>query len=141
MRNGVNGRHHRKMTREDVLSVVNELQRWANGERATDLTWMIVERFSGYSKPALWAKPEIKNAFQQAKTALRDPNRKLHSRTKEEYVIWVEESRDDALKKLDEYKQLEQKWLARWQRIAFHLQQIGKTIEEFDKPLLDVNRS
>lgn len=136
-----NGKHHRKMTERDVKSIVNELNRWADRERGSELTWAHVEAFAGFTKPALWAKPDIKKAFQDAKAALRHPDRKSAARVREDYVGFVERQRDAAQKELADYKECEQKWLARWQCIAYHLQQIGRSIDEFDKPLPNVNRT
>lgn len=134
------GKAHRKMTGDDIKAVVAELKKWQDKEYGRGLTWERIENFSGFSKPALWAKTEIKSAFQAAKKALADPTRKAAARTREDYATHLEGRLRAALEKVAFYEDLEKQWLARWQRIEYHAQARGMTMEDLDKPMQDVDR-
>lgn len=65
--------------------------------------------------------------------------------------IWLKHDapRSDELKRqaveslrvqIRRYEALEQQWLQRWQRIAYHCSRKGMSIEELDRPLDDLNR-
>ena len=133
-------KRNRKMTQEDVRGIVSELKRWQDGELGLKLNWEKVEKFSGFTKPALHAKQEIKEAFQQAKEALQNPDRKSSSRQKDDYAVYLENRAKTLDEQLEKYKNLENEWLGKWQRIAYHLRVHGLSIEDVDRELPAIMR-
>jgi hypothetical protein len=134
-------KRNRKMTPEDVQGIVSELRRWQEGEMGLKLNWEKVEKFSGFTKPALHAKQEIREAFKSAKQALQNPDRKSASRLKDDYAIYLENRIKSLNGELEQYKKLENDWLGKWQRIAYHLRVHGLLIEDVDKVLPSIMRT
>jgi hypothetical protein len=133
-------RKNRKMTTEDIGFIIQELRRWEQGDFGPKLTWEKIEKFTGFTKPALHAKPEIKEAFQKAKEILAKGGRKSVARQKDEYAVYLENKTGALQEELKKYKQLEMTWLAKWQRIAYHLKVRGISIEEVDQTLPCIDR-
>ena len=134
-------KRNRKMTQEDVQGIVSELRRWQEGEMGLKLNWEKVEKFSGFTKPALHAKQEVKEAFQNAKGALQNTDRKSVSRQRDDYAVYLENRikvLDDQLKN---YRKLENDWLGKWQRIVYHLRVHCLSIEDIDKELPAIMRT
>ncbi|HGH4222738.1 TPA: protein kinase [Pseudomonas aeruginosa] len=118
----------------DVRLILQEIDRWRHGSLGSELTWAVLEKFSGFSRQSLHARPEIKAAYQEAKIALRSGLAK----TRVEAVANNEalQTELDRLKlQLAVYEEREAKWRARWQRIAYHLRAGGFTPSHLDKPI------
>lgn len=58
------------MSESYIKSLVRDLDRWAQGELGSKLTWARLEDRFGFSRQSLQAKPEIKAAYDNAKEAL-----------------------------------------------------------------------
>lgn len=122
----------RRITESDIMAVVNDLDRWALGERSSKLTWNILEKRFSFSRQSLQAKPEIKAAYDNAKLALSSGR----VQTKEQVTQEVKEFQveiDRLNRELAVYKCKEEKWLRRWQQIAFHIRQKGIQINSVDR--------
>lgn len=124
----------RRMAVNDVKSIVLDLDRWANGQLGSKLTWAILEERFGFSRQSLQAKPEIKAAYDLAKQALSGgliKSREQASKDNDEL------QRDIARLKLEinDYRRREELWKLRWQRIAYHIRAKGVQMFEIDKPL------
>lgn len=133
-------RKNRKMTPEDISLIVQRLKQWEQGDFGPKLTWEKIEDFTGFTKPALHAKSEIKEAFQKAKEILAKGGRKSVARQKDEYAVYLENKTAALQEELKKYKDLEMTWLAKWQRIAYHLKVRGLSMEDVDRPLTCVGR-
>lgn len=124
----------RRMAINDVKSIVLDLDRWANGQLGSKLTWAILEERFGFSRQSLQAKPEIKAAYDLAKQALSGGLVKSREQaTKDNDEL----QRDIARLKLEivEYRKREDLWRLRWQRIAYHIRAKGVQMFDIDKPL------
>lgn len=124
----------RRMAANDVGSIVLDLDRWANGQLGSKLTWAILEERSGFSRQSLQAKPEIKAAYDLAKRALSGGLVKSREQaTKDNDEL----QRDIARLRLEivEYRKREDLWKLRWQRIAYHIRAKGVQMFDIDKPL------
>ena len=121
-----------RMSESDIKIIVRDLDRWALGELGSKLTWAMLEDRFGFSRQSLQAKPEIKAAYDNAKTALSGGLIKTKEQaTKEAEQLQVEVARLKA--ELEAYKRKEELWLRRWQQIAFHVRQKGIQMASVDK--------
>ena len=121
-----------RMSESDIKIIVRDLDRWALGELGSKLTWAMLEDRFGFSRQSLQAKPEIKAAYDNAKTALSGGLIKTKEQaTKEAEQLQVEVARLKA--ELEAYKRKEELWLRRWQQIAFHVRQKGIQMVSVDK--------
>ncbi|MCX4155521.1 MULTISPECIES: hypothetical protein [Paraburkholderia] len=129
-----------KLGERKAAGIVAELERWRNGELGTKLTWECVEAFSGFTRQALSRHPEIQQAYLEAKRALAMPARRSRSRVKGDEVLYLDKTIERLRARITQYEALEQQWLQRWQRIAFHCARKGLNIEELDLPLDSASR-
>jgi hypothetical protein len=82
---------------------------------------------------------EITRAYRQAKMALGSSGHRSRSRTQEDGRAYFDRTLDALRAEIAQYK-MEQQWLQRWQRIAFHCSRQGINISALDRPLHDLNR-
>ncbi|MBJ8742352.1 protein kinase [Citrobacter sp. FDAARGOS_156] len=122
----------RRMSDSDINMIVSDLERWAMGEVGSKLTWAMLEKRFNFSRQSLQAKSEIKAAYDIAKRALSKGLVKTRGQAaKEAKELQVE---IDRLKtELEAYKLKEERWLRRWQQIAFHIRQMGIQMINVDK--------
>lgn len=59
------------MTAAIIAAIIQEIDAYGSSKRSGSLTWKALETFSGFSKPAMWAKPEIRNTFRRVYNAQR----------------------------------------------------------------------
>lgn len=129
-----------KLGERKAAGIVAELERWRDGELGTKLTWERVEAFSGFTRQALSRHQEIQQAYLEAKRVLAMPARRSRSRIKGDEVQYLDQTIERLRARIMQYEALEQLWLQRWQRIAFHCARKGLNIEELDLPLDGANR-
>jgi hypothetical protein len=126
--------HSKRIDEVDIRRILRELDLWQNGVRVGELTWSVLERFSGFSRQALHARPEIKAAYQAAKISLRGGLAKARIE-----AVDSNESLQAELARLKAqlaiYEEREAKWRARWQRIAYHLRAKGFQVSHIDRPI------
>jgi hypothetical protein len=119
------------MSKQDVTSVVADLDRWAIGQFGPKLTWEMLEDRFGFSRQSLQAKPEIKLAYDFAKKALStDLSERAGQTLKSSKELMQEIERLQF--EIEKYQRLEAMWKARWQRIAFNIRQRGYQINLID---------
>ena len=122
----------RRMSDSDINTIIADLDRWALGELGSKLTWAVLEERFGFSRQSLQAKSEIKAAYDNAKRALSGGLVKTKEQaTKEAEGLQVEVAPLKA--ELNAYKRKEERWLCRWQQIAFHVRQKGIQMASVDK--------
>jgi hypothetical protein len=80
------------------------------------------------------------HAYQEAKRALAAPDRRSRSRLRSDELAYLDQTVVSLRAQLRQYEALEQQWLQRWQRIAYHCSRKGMSIEELDRPLDELNR-
>lgn len=117
----------------DIRSIVRSLDKWGSGELGAELTWAKIAEESGFSRQSLNANPEIKAAYLVAKQALKLGGL---AKSRVEAVSRNEdlEVENDRLRtELEFYKKREDDWLARWQRIAYHIRAQGKQVVHVDR--------
>ncbi|MFT4068595.1 hypothetical protein [Paraburkholderia sp.] len=129
-----------KISERKAAGIVAELDRWRDGELGTKLTWQRIEAFSGFTRQALSRPEKIRHAYQEAKCALATPGRCSRSRSRSDELTYLDQTIENLRMKITRYEALEQQWLQRWQRIAFHCSRRGISIRELDRPLDFLNR-
>jgi hypothetical protein len=128
-------RANTKINDSKAAGIITELERWRDGELGTKLTWARVEAFSGFTRQALSRHPPIVSAYQAAKSVLAAPARRSRSRTQNDELLYLEHTIENLRAEVRRYELLEQKWLERWQCIAYHCSRRGLSIDEFDRPI------
>lgn len=125
-----------KMTASDLQYALKELEAWRDGQRGRRLSWNLLEKATGFSRQTLCVKPELASLYAEAKSALAKglPAR----RPKPE--DFLEDKLEHLESELARYKQLEDQWLEKWVRIAFHSRAKNLSIDDFDKPLPAASR-
>jgi len=133
-------RANAKINETKAQVIISELERWRDRELGAKLTWEKIEAFSGYTRQALSRHLKIKMAYEAAKRALAGPLRPSASRSIADERQYFDQAVKDLRAKIQQYEALEQSWLQRWQRIAFHCAAKGLSMEDLDKPLDSINR-
>lgn len=133
-------RANSKISERKAVGIVAELDRWRDGELGTKLTWQRIEAFSGFTRQALSRHEKIRRAYQDAKRALAVPGRRSRSRSRSDELTYLDQTIENLRMQIRHYEALEQQWLQRWQRIAYHCSRKGMSISELDQPLDDLNR-
>jgi len=126
----------RRMSNTDIQSIIADLDRWAAGQLGSKLTWAILEQRFNFSRQSLQAKPEIKAAYDYAKSQLAGglvKSREVAVKENEE----IQRENERLKLELADYKRKEILWKQRWQRIAFHIRQRGIQVHQVDAPLSD----
>ncbi|KGD08476.1 MULTISPECIES: hypothetical protein [Burkholderia] len=134
-------RANSKISAAKLTSIIAELERWRDKELGVKLTWERIEAFSGFTRQALSRHPKIASAYQEAKRSLSMPDRRSRSRSQDDERTYFDETLASLRAEVRRYEALEQGWLQRWQRIAFHCSRRGLSIGELDQPLDDPGRS
>jgi hypothetical protein len=122
-----------KLSKKQISLILFELERWAEGELGSKLTWSVLEQISGFSRQALAAHPEIQSAYKKAKLALRNGSIKSSRSQQSEQMRTLERKVASLGAIVDDYKKREEQWQMRWQRIAYNLQQKGFSVSEVDR--------
>jgi hypothetical protein len=125
-----------KMTQTDVEYAKKELQAWAAGERGRKFTWALIAKSVGFERQSLWSREDIYAEYTNAKKALSTGIKSQGPKSDDFFGDKVA-----ALEKeLDRYKEMEQDWLERWARIAYHARAKGLSVADLDKDLPPVAR-
>jgi hypothetical protein len=124
------------MSQVDVDYAIKEFQAWAAGQRGRKLTWKLMEKATGFARGSLWAKEDIYAEYLKAKEAL-DTGVKPPGPKSDDFYLDKVASLE---KELDRYRVMEQDWLERWVRVAFHARAKGLSIADLDKDLPPVAR-
>lgn len=112
-------RRNRKMTQSDVDAAVKLIEEWSTRLPKTPLVWSQLEKKTGFTRPALAAKPTIQHAYDKAKTESR-----AFVGTPSEFsklTKMVEELTADN----ERLRKGEDAWLTTWQRVTHHLLALG----------------
>jgi hypothetical protein len=125
-----------KMTQADVEYAKKEFEAWASGQRGRKLTWALMEKATGFTRQSLAYHDDIYEAYKEAKEALATGKKPPNPKSDDFYVDKVAALEKD----LDKYRKMEEDWLERWIRIAFHARAKGLSIADLDKPLSPVAR-
>jgi len=133
-------RANSKISDSKAASIIAELERWRDRELGTKLTWEKIESFSGFARQAMNRHPEITHAYREAKSALAMPDRPSRSRACSDEREYFDQTVEKLRTEIRRYETLEQQWLQRWQRIAFHCSRRGLSIDELDRPLDHLDR-
>lgn len=109
--------------------IVAFLQQWESGELGQALSWAKVAKASGYTRQALSANRPIRDAFNKAKQALKDPKKKPldTAKTQNEILSLREENARLAALVLEHEK--------RFMRWAHNCQSKGINLLDLDKPI------
>lgn len=121
----------RRMADSDIKSIISDLDRWAAGQLGAKLTWGVLEERFGFSRQSLQAKPEIKAAYDYAKSALSGGlviSREMANKNIDELQREVEQLKLEVA----EYKRKETLWQGRWQRIAYNIRQKGLQVPQIN---------
>ena len=123
------------MTEQDIKEILAELNRWESGELGSKLTWHRISDFSGYTRKALYSKPEIRSAFEIAKKALSKSGKTRIARERG-HIGYLEKKLKAVERELAMYKKREKGWLIKWQRVAYHIMEKGIVgIQYYDQPI------
>lgn len=125
-------RKHDRLNDDKKRQIICEIQRYARGEAGPKLTWKVLVEFSGFSKTALMQHRDIKKEFERAKEDLKNApkNRLQDGKDFKSLEREVAELRSQ----VEQYKEREALWKARWQRIAYHVRQNGMQMHLVDRP-------
>jgi len=124
------------MSKTDVDYAIKEFQAWAGGQRGSKLTWKLMEKATGFKRQSLWSNEDIYEKYLKAKEALATGVKPRKPKSDDFYSDKVARLE----KELERYREMEQDWLERWVRIAFHARAKGLSIADLDKDLPPVAR-
>ncbi|EGR0067915.1 hypothetical protein FR276_20880 [Vibrio parahaemolyticus] len=120
---------NRYITAEAEEDIKAYLATWETGKFGKKLSWAIVAKAFGYSRQALSGNANIKDAFDKAKTALREANTQVDNFKELEKENQRLKNELDRLNK--ENYAYQQKYL-RWQ---INAQQRGISVAMLNKPI------
>jgi len=133
-------RANSKISERKALEIIAELERWRDRELGVKLTWERIESFSGFTRQAMSRHAKIMLAYQDAKRSLAEAGTPSRSRSRGDEREYFDQTVKNLRSEIRRYETLEQRWLQRWQRIAFHCARRGLSIDDLDKPLDALNR-
>jgi hypothetical protein len=119
-----------RMTELSVAGVVAEIAAYERGAREVPLSWSVLEKFSGYSRISLWAKPTIKAAFQAAQQATRadvTPAIKV-ARTSDQRIVSLQAALAEVRETLRAYDEM-------WALYEYNMHRLGLDPGELRRPL------
>jgi hypothetical protein len=123
-----------RIDQEIENSIVLELNKWRDGHFGPKLRWEDLENKFGFTRQAMSANKEIKKAWKEAKKELSGDGSLTIEELKAK-ITKLEKNIEDYKKNEANHKKLESLWIARWQRIAFHIKAKGIELYEVDKPI------
>ncbi len=123
------------MTPATIRAVVAEIAAYRRAEHEEPLSWAVLERFSGFSRVSLWAKPAIKDAFQKARAALRpDATPAIKApRTTDERVAAMQRT-------VEELRDIVRAYDERWALYEYNAHRLGLDPDELRRPLDPLKR-
>ena len=126
---------HDRMTQATVAAVVAEISAYERKERDEPLSWAALQKFSGFTRVALWAKPEVKSAFQRARIALKpDATPTIKApRTVDERINTLQNQ-------LHEMRETIRIYDEQWILYEYNMQRLGLDPDELRRPLDSVQR-
>jgi len=113
-----------------IKAVIDEIAAYGRSEREEPLSWAALVKFSGFSRISLWAKPDIKDAFQKAQAGQRadaTPNIKA-PRTTDERLIAMQQT-------LEELRAIVRAYDERWALYEYNMHRLGHDPNEMRRPL------
>ncbi len=135
MKSANGGSKNRRITDAIVQAIIGEIRAHKDGKREGKLSWAALEEFSGFSRVALWTKPQIKEPFQAAKASFKaDATPKIKPRkTIDERIVALEAS-------LDELRETVRQYDERWALYEYNAHQLGIDPALLRRPLDPVAR-
>lgn len=125
-----------KMSQTDIDYAKKELQAWAAGQRGRKLTWAMIAKATGFERQSLWSREDVYKEYTKAKKALATGTKPPKAKSDD----FITDKLAALERELDQYRKMEQDWLERWARIAFHARAKGLSITDLDKDLPPVAR-
>ena len=119
-----------RMTPAIVKAVVDEIAAYGRSERDEPLSWAVLVNFSGFSRVSLWAKPAIKDAFQEAQEALRSdatPTIKM-PKTADERILSMQQA-------VEQMRAIIQTYDEQWALYEYNMHRLGYDPYKLRRPL------
>jgi hypothetical protein len=107
------------MKQEDIDAAVKLIREWSTRLPKTPLVWSQVEKRTGFTRPALAAKKEIRQAYDEAKAERRTFNGTPMEFNKLKTAVQQLTAENKRL------RDGEDEWLTTWQRVVHHLHEMG----------------
>jgi len=127
-----------RIDQETENNIVLELNKWRDGHFGPKLRWENLEDKFGFTRQAMGANKEIKKAWKEAKNELSGDGALTIEELKTK-ILKLEKDIEGHKENAAKHKKLESLWIARWQRIAFHIKAKGIELYDVDKPIKDMS--
>lgn len=125
---------HDRLKTKDVTAIMNALKMWQRGEIPGMVTWQKLEIAFGFSRQAMSGNDEIKDEYDIAKLA-KDNNPRIPKDVSEDELSLLQNKIQVLEDRVKGFKGKENEWLARWQRIAYHVRGKGIQMSHVDSPI------
>lgn len=109
-----------KIKEKDIQEIVRFIQSYELENSGYKLTWMAIEKISGYTRAALNGKKEIKDAYLKAKKAGRG-GRKPGTSNKNSNLAYLQNRLRFAKEEAEKYKKQIEEYQKLYQRVAYNL--------------------
>ena len=119
-----------RMAVATVRAIVDEITAYGRSERDEELSWAALVKFSGFSRVSLWAKPEIKDAFQKAQAAKRsDATPPIRPpKTTDDRIVEMQRT-------MEELRAIIRAYDEQWALYEYNMHRLGQDPEELRRPL------
>jgi hypothetical protein len=124
----------KRIDAEQERFILQYLEECLRGIHPGKLTWKAIESFTGFSRQALSAKPDIATAYERVKLGQRSKSTRKPAKTADERNARLNGEIDRLRSILDAFDE-------RFARIAYHCSVRGIGLDELEQPLPTVYRA
>lgn len=117
----------------DIINILNDLNDLIENKVSFKLTWEELSKRHGFSRQSLQSNNDIKQRYKYVKNKFsnKSSNVKIQNIDDKKFSQLIEQN-SILLAQVEYYKNQEELWMLKWQRIAYNLRLKGISISDVD---------
>lgn len=102
-----------RMTLLDIKMIIEEIEAWGERERGQRLSWAILERIFPFTRQTMYSKPEIREAYEKARLALKTGKISQKDKASEDVNALVVQRLKNRIKELEmQVEEFQKLWIS-----------------------------